>query len=225
MPTSTDKSSVDITVSAVKKTTAQQDAETGKRANDSLTSLKDPEKLQGELLQLIVRDDKDPHKLSINGTMWADTLVRCGVDMQGDGIASEIKQRYGQWAVGQTTMGIKSAISNSLKALFNTTTGNSNQTSKYFIVGGEIGMPLRIDVLLYTYAFTSEELAKVTKNVVVVSTVSSGIDVASLNESVLRSQVSFCYGDANEEMQKGILDQLMSACTENEINELAIHEL
>ncbi|RFN52843.1 hypothetical protein FIE12Z_2856 [Fusarium flagelliforme] len=200
-------------LSAVKKTAAQQDAETGKRADDSLTSLKDLRKLRGELLQLIVGDDKDPHKLSINGMMWADTLVRCGVDMQGDGIASVIQQIYGQWAVGQTAIGIESVISNSLKVLFSTATGNSNQASKCSIAVGDICMLLRIDVLLYTYAFTSEELAKVTKNVVVVPTVLSGIDAANLNESVLRSQFSFCYGDANEEMQKGILDQLVSAWT------------
>lgn len=74
-------------------------------------------------------------------------------------------------------------------------------------------MPLRIDVHLYTYAFTSKELIKVTKNIVVVSTVTSGIEIASLNESVLRSQVSLCYGDASEEMQPSILYQLVSAWT------------
>lgn len=197
------------TASAVKEAAKQQSEEAEKTANDSLTALQDLAKTQVKLFRETVSDDKDPNKINIKKMLSDETMIRCGVKMEGDKIAEEIETTYGRFASGDIAKGIGSILSTGLKALFGNASGNSNETSKYFITVGELGFPLRIDILLYSYAFTSDTLIKITKDVVAVSITVSSVDIAGLDDEDLGAMVAFCYGDVDKKMQQSIYDKLV----------------
>ena len=98
-----------------------------------------------------------------------------------------------------------------------------------FITVGKLGYPLRIDMFLYTYNFTSDTLIKITKNVVATSVVVSSVDIAELDESTIGALVSYCYGDAEDSIQQGIIDMLNSIrqkiINKNQPKELSSDEL
>lgn len=79
-----------------------------------------------------------------------------------------------------------------------------------FIAVGSLGYPLRIDMHMYTYAFSSATLTKVTKNVLAVSVVVSSVDISQLDDSTLGAMVEYCYGSVTADKQQAILDKILA---------------
>ena len=73
----------------------------------------------------------------------------------------------------------------------------------------------RVDMMVYTYAFTSDALSRVTNNVVAITVVVSSVDMAALDKSAIGAAVQYCYGNAPEEVQKKIFDKLMAVRDSN----------
>ena len=65
-------------------------------------------------------------------------------------------------------------------------------------------------MLLYTYAFSSDTLVKVTKNVVAISLVVSSVDIKAMDDATIGATVEYCYGSATEEVQQRIVDKLIA---------------
>lgn len=53
-------------------------------------------------------------------------------------------------------------------------------------------------------------MIKVTKDVLATSIVVSSVDIVSLDESTIGALVTYCYGDAEADIQQGILDKLVA---------------
>ncbi|KAK4034406.1 tyrosine phosphatase protein [Parachaetomium inaequale] len=194
-------------ISAIKDAAVKQNQEAEKTANDSLTALQDLAKLQVQLFRAQVINDKDPLKIPIGKMIVEDVVIKCSVEQDGDKIAGEVKETYKQFASGEIADGIGSVLSMGLKALFGNAAGNSNQTTNFIAVGG-LGYPLRVDMLLYTYSFTSDSLIKVTKNVVAISLVVSSVDMKAMDDATIGATVQYCYGGAAEDVQQKIVDKL-----------------
>lgn len=64
---------------------------------------------------------------------------------------------------------------------------------------------------LYTYAFKSETITAVTKNVLALSIIISSVDLTDLTESDLGSIVQLCYNKSEEDTQEKILEKLKKA--------------
>ncbi|KAF4444512.1 tyrosine phosphatase protein [Fusarium austroafricanum] len=196
-------------ISDIKATAAKQNPEAERRANDSLTGLYDLAKIQNQLFLSTVSNDQDRNKIPIQKIVTDETLMLCDIDMRSDMIAAEIERSCGNFATGDVAKGMGSVLSNSLRALFGSARDNSNQTQKYFIAVGKLGYPLRIDMNLYVYSFTSDALRQVTKNVLIVSATVSSINIATLHEVDIKRAVSYCYGDVEMDLQQRIFDRFM----------------
>ena len=80
-----------------------------------------------------------------------------------------------------------------------------------FITVGALGYPLRIDIQLYLYQFSSDTLIKITKSVLATSVVVSSVDLRELDEGTMGAVVEYCYGGTSEENQQMILNKLLKA--------------
>ncbi|KAK4460751.1 tyrosine phosphatase protein [Cladorrhinum samala] len=203
-------------VSAVMKAAMLQNEEAEKMANDALTALHDVAKLQNQLFRSQLANN-DARKIPIKKTIFEDTIIRCSVDPDNrDEIAKEVKNMYSQFASEDAAEAIGSVLSINLKNMFANAAGNSNQYTNYFITMGSLPDELfRVDMMVYTYAFTSDALSRVTNNVVAITVVVSSVDKASLDKSAIGAAVQYCYGNAPEEVQKKIFDKLMAVRDSN----------
>ncbi|KAK4192392.1 hypothetical protein QBC35DRAFT_483637 [Podospora australis] len=125
-------------------------------------------------------------------------------------MADEIKKSYKRFTNNDFADGSASVLSTSLAALFGNAMRKSNQTTVYFITVGEAGYPLRVDVLLYSYSFTSDALLKIAKNVLIAATVFSQVDIRSLDDAALGAVVQMSYGGAPQDVQQRMLDRLLA---------------
>lgn len=84
----------------------------------------------------------------------------------------------------------------------------NHASSLSFITVGKLGYPLRVDMLLYTYSFTSDTLIKVTKNVAALAVVVSSVEMKDLDDETIGATVQYCYGSAPDEVQQKIIEKL-----------------
>ena len=74
-----------------------------------------------------------------------------------------------------------------------------------------MGFLIHVNMQLYSYAFTSEGLSNVTKNLLAIAIVISSIDLALLDEATISTMVQYCYGNASKEVQEKIFRRFIDS--------------
>jgi len=108
--------------------------------------------------------------------------------------------------ISSQVKGLQSIAEASLKVLFDNYAANQSETNVYAITIGTLGGISRMDADFYSYQYTSADIQKITKNVVVISLVVSSVNVLSLTVNDLRTIVQTCYKDSTSEVRTAIYD-------------------
>ncbi|KAL1854670.1 hypothetical protein Plec18170_004761 [Paecilomyces lecythidis] len=198
-----------VVLSAVRNEAKQQSDEVEKNTNDSLNSLVDMAKLQTALFKTQMKSDTT--RINVSKFLREDTVIKCSVDYDAKTIAEHISTVYKSFANQDVAKALGDVLSAGLDALFGSSVANSNEETKYFITVGKLGYPYRVDMHLYTYAFTCSTLTGVTKNVLSVSLMVSSVVLTDLTESDLGAIVQVCYQESDEDTMSKILEKLKEA--------------
>ncbi|TRX88850.1 hypothetical protein FHL15_010309 [Xylaria flabelliformis] len=150
----------------------------------------------------------DSALIPINLVIDSESIIKCGVSEDPAPIADEIKEGFSDFASGKVGDGVAKVLSSGLKLLFGQYLANSAETTRYLIGCGDLGGVYRLDIHMFSYQYTSEQLTSVTKNVLAVSIVMSSVDTAKIDDNTLLIIVQKCYASCTTEEQRAIYDQI-----------------
>ncbi|KAI0185615.1 hypothetical protein EV127DRAFT_304393, partial [Xylaria flabelliformis] len=180
-----------------------------KQANDALNSLQTLAKVTSDsFYKQILSSRTDSALIPINLIIDSQLVIKCGVSEEQAPIADEIKGIFSDFASGKVGDGVAKVLSSGLKLLFGQYAANSAETTRYLIGCGDLGGVYRLDIHMFSYQYTSEQLTSITKNVLAVSVVMSSVDTAKIDDNTLLIIVQKCYASCNTEEQRGIYDQI-----------------
>ncbi|KLO12266.1 hypothetical protein SCHPADRAFT_829768 [Schizopora paradoxa] len=187
------------------------DSENEKTAQDALNSLVAIAQNRQEMFyDHITSPNFDPKTIPINKVIYKYQFFRCGVAKEA-GVVDDIKDSLDAFVNGDTANGLAKIATSCFSALFGTYSANQSQKTVYAITTGELGGVSRIDADFYSYEYTSDTLAKITKNVVVVSIVVSSAKIDELDFNDVSTIVQTVYTASTTEEKKKIRDQIWEA--------------
>ncbi|KAI1123317.1 hypothetical protein F5Y10DRAFT_270180 [Nemania abortiva] len=196
------------TVSNIKNN-LQNTLEKERQANDALNSLQELAGLtSASFYQQILSTRMDSALIPINKIVDNVSFVRCGVSEEAAPIAKEVEEMFSDFASGKVGQGLSKVLSSGLKLIFGQYSANSAESTKYTIACGELGGVYRLDIHMYSYQYTSEQLTSITKNVVAMTVVLSSVDTKQLDDNTLRIIVQKCYAACDRTEQEEIYNQI-----------------
>lgn len=181
-------------------------AEDQKQAQDALNALSTIAKLKKDAFFEMIKSKGDDDEVKIDKVIIKEGDMKCSVTKNSDDLKKGINDIVGSFCKGDFAGAISGIVNTGLDMVMGNYTANQSEHQLYCIlVQGEVLS--RLDVYLYSYAYTSKSMISVTENVVVYAYAVSSIDVQSLDRSTLMSIISTQYQAIDQ--QEKLLEEIM----------------
>lgn len=185
-------------------------------ANDALNTMGKLAKEKMENFRLRVASNADTHEVPIDKMIYQNQLICCSVSEDDKKLTGTVKELVGNLTTGKYVDALVVGANAMLNALFGQMVATDAEHNFYRIIVGPLGGIRRIDINLYLYAFTSNTMINLAKNVLVSSIVVSSVDCNAIDISTLRVAIEQSCGDDVVMGKKLLRDVLYEWTSEKE---------
>lgn len=207
-PISTFTNIMGNTPSQIRAMAKSTNGENEKVANDALNNMGTLAREKMKNFKLAVMSNNESHEVPVDKVLYQHQMLCCSVSENDEKLTGTVKDLVTNIANGKYVEALLTGANTVLNSLFGSMVGNEGEHSFYRIVVGPLGGIRRVDINLYMWAFSSETLLTLTKNILVVSVVVSSVDVQALDVSTLRVAIEQTCGD-DIEMGKKLLNDIL----------------
>lgn len=198
-----------IAASDVRSAAKEANKENEKTAVDALNTMGAVAREKMKNFRLKVESNSETHEIPVDKVIYQDQLMYCTVSEKDDKLKDTVKNLVSNIAKGKWADALTTGSDAILDALFGSMVGSEGEHSLYRIIVGPLGGIRRVDINLYMWAFSSETMIKVAKNILVVSIIVSSVDLLALDVATLRVAIEETCGD-DIKMGRQLLDEVLT---------------
>ena len=184
-------------VSQVKQEAQQQNIEDEKMANDALNSMMTIAETNLQLFYARIKSTDDNTQIPISKFIRDFSMIECGVDQDAEKVKEAVGSVLGDIANLDFLGAITNVVNVGLDVLLGRFAGNTSMYDAMTVSVGSLGGFYRIDYYMYGYEFTSDSLAKITKNCICVAVVISSINTADLDKNTVNVILQTAYPNSD----------------------------